>query len=158
MAAPVFADVGAGVAGIARNSAPERSPSLPLFPASRPESPQWRPIPDVRSGMGWGSLFAIGLAVSCTGLAGVGTAWGAPVCQLEAAGAARVTAVTDGRSFIIDDGREIRLAAIEVPHMPAHGETGAKASAGLAARGALEMMLVGQQVELRRQGAAVTDR
>ena len=65
----------------------------------------------------------------------------------------KVRAVTDGRNFILDDGREIRLAGIEVPLPPAVGETGARAAAGLAARAALESMLAGQDVELRQAGA-----
>jgi endonuclease YncB( thermonuclease family) len=59
-------------------------------------------------------------------------------CRFEAAGTAKVRAVTDGRSFILEDGREIRLAGIEVPLPPAPGESGPKAEAGLAARAALE--------------------
>jgi len=108
--------------------------------------------------MGWGSLLVTGIAVSCAGWGSVATASAAPACQLQAAGSGRVTAVTDGRSFVIDDGRDIRLAAIEVPHMPAPGETGFRAATGLAAREALEMMVLGQQVALRRQGEAATDR
>jgi endonuclease YncB( thermonuclease family) len=72
-----------------------------------------------------------------------------------------VRAITDGRSFILDDGREIRLAGIEVPLPPRAGETGARAeashTAALAARTALESMLAGQGVELRPTGMA-TDR
>lgn len=75
-------------------------------------------------------------------------------CRFEAAGSGKVRAIADGRSFILDDGREIRLAAIEVPLPPAAGEPGPKAEAGLAARAALESMLAGQTVELRQNGAA----
>jgi endonuclease YncB( thermonuclease family) len=78
-------------------------------------------------------------------------------CRSEAAGAGKVRAVSDGRSFILDDGREIRLAGIEVPLPPAAGETGARAAAGLAAREALEALVMGQNVELRQSGSG-TDR
>jgi endonuclease YncB( thermonuclease family) len=76
------------------------------------------------------------------------------VCRFEAAGTGKVRAITDGRSFILDDGREIRLAGIEVPLPPGPGESGARAEAGLAARQALEAILSGQGVELRQNGAA----
>jgi endonuclease YncB( thermonuclease family) len=74
-------------------------------------------------------------------------------CRFEVAGTGKVRAITDGRSFILDDGREIRLAAIEVPLAPAAGESGPRAEAGLAARAALESMLASQSVELRQNGA-----
>jgi len=73
-------------------------------------------------------------------------------CRGEPAGTAKVRAVIDARSFILDDGREIRLAGIEVPPPPAAGETGARAAAGLAARSALEAIVVGREVELRQTG------
>jgi endonuclease YncB( thermonuclease family) len=54
----------------------------------------------------------------------------------------RVARVVDGRSFVLDDGREIRLAAIEVP--PA-----ADSPPGEAARAALAAMLEGETIEIR---------
>ena len=75
-------------------------------------------------------------------------------CRYEAAGSSKVGAIVDGRSFILDDGREIRLAGIEVPPAPRSGETGARAEAGAAARAALDGILGGQSVELRQNGAA----
>src|SRR5262245_20889178 len=78
-------------------------------------------------------------------------------CRFEVAGTGKVRAITDGRSFILDDGREIRLAAIEVPLAPAAGQSGPRAEAGLAARAALESMVASQSVELR-QNEAGTDR
>lgn len=74
-------------------------------------------------------------------------------CRFEVAGSGKVRAINDGRSFILDDGREIRLATIEVPLPPVSGEAGPRAEAGLAARAALESMLTGQTVELRQNGA-----
>jgi endonuclease YncB( thermonuclease family) len=73
-------------------------------------------------------------------------------CRFEAAGTAKVRAVRDGRSFILEDGREIRLAGIEVPLPPAPGESGPKAEAGLAARAALESILADRMVELYQNG------
>ncbi len=74
-------------------------------------------------------------------------------CRFEVAGTGKVRAITDVRSFILEDGREIRLAAIEVPLAPAAAESGPRAEAGLAARAALESMLASQSVELRQNAA-----
>jgi endonuclease YncB( thermonuclease family) len=60
--------------------------------------------------------------------------------------AGRVDRIIDGRSFALDDGREIRLASLEVP--PAAGTS----PAGQASRAALAAMAAGQTVTLR--GAA----
>src|SRR5262245_6021994 len=67
-------------------------------------------------------------------------------CDAEIMSSGRVARVVDGRSFVLDDGREIRLAALEVP--PAT-ET---SPAGRAAREALAAMLARETVDLR--GAA----
>src|SRR5262249_4436273 len=61
--------------------------------------------------------------------------------------------VVDGRTLVLDDGREVRLAAIEVapPSEPA----------GAAAKTALEALTAGQPIELRAGGdksAPETDR
>jgi len=74
-------------------------------------------------------------------------------CRFEVAGTGNVRAIIDGRSFTLEDGREIRLAGIEVPLPPASGESGPRAEAALAARAALESMLATQSVELRQNGA-----
>jgi endonuclease YncB( thermonuclease family) len=94
-------------------------------------------------------------------LAGIAPGWGqsralsaTPTCHLEVLGTGRVQAVVDGRSFVLEDGREIRLPGIEVPLPPLPGETGARAEAGAAARAALEVMVAGQTVELRHELAA----
>ena len=80
----------------------------------------------------------------------------ATACQSELTGTGKVAAVIDGRSFVLDDGREVRIAAVEVPLLPAPGETGPAAEAGLAARAALMALVASQNVELRqpRAGAA----
>ena len=71
-------------------------------------------------------------------------------CRSEPGGAGKVRAITDGRSFTLDDGREIRLAGIEAPLLPGPGEAGTRAKAGLAARAVLESIIAGQHVELRQ--------
>ena len=54
-------------------------------------------------------------------------------CRFEPAGTGKVRTVTDGRSFTLEDGREIRLAGIEVPLPPGPGDLGTGAKAALAA-------------------------
>jgi endonuclease YncB( thermonuclease family) len=73
-------------------------------------------------------------------------------CRSEPGGTGKVRAITDGRSFTLDDGREIRLAGIEAPLLPGPGEAGTRAKAGLAARATLESIIAGQNVELRQNG------
>ena len=75
-------------------------------------------------------------------------------CRFEPAGTGKVRAITDGRSFTLEDGREIRLAGIEVPLLPGPGDLGTGAKAGLAARAALESIIAGQNVELRQNDVA----
>ncbi len=82
----------------------------------------------------------------------------ATACRFESVGTGVVRDVTDGRTILLADGREVRLDAIEVPHPPAAGETGPGGAAGLAARAALVSLLAGQTIELRQRGAAATDR
>jgi endonuclease YncB( thermonuclease family) len=68
-------------------------------------------------------------------------------CGAEAMPAGRVNRIIDGRSFMLDDGREIRLASLAAPP--------AEASAtGQAARTALAGLLTGETVALRRAAAA----
>jgi endonuclease YncB( thermonuclease family) len=68
----------------------------------------------------------------------------ASACRFALAGTGTVAAVKDGRSFILDDGREIRLAALEVPPSPE-------------AKAALQSLVAGRSIELRQQASA-TDR
>lgn len=67
-----------------------------------------------------------------------------PACRSEPVGAATVVAVRDGRTVLLGDGREARLAAIETP-LP--GEPGAAA-----ARAALAELVAGRIVTLRSAG------
>ncbi len=57
--------------------------------------------------------------------------------------------VLDGRTFMLDDGREVRLAAIEVPLVPAPEELNPSPD-GDPAKSALAGFLAGVQVVLRR--------
>jgi endonuclease YncB( thermonuclease family) len=59
-----------------------------------------------------------------------------------------VNRVVDGRTFVLEDGREVRLAAIEVPPVPATQDAG-QAPDGKAAAAALNALAGGDQVILR---------
>lgn len=58
-----------------------------------------------------------------------------------------VSRVIDGRTLVLGDGREVRLAAIDVPPLPAAKESGA-APGGDVAKAALAKLLDGAQVVL----------
>jgi endonuclease YncB( thermonuclease family) len=60
--------------------------------------------------------------------------------------------VIDGRTFALDDGREVRLAAIEVPPLEAAAAPGATAT-----KAALDALVGGDEIVLRRAEVA-TDR
>jgi endonuclease YncB( thermonuclease family) len=68
-----------------------------------------------------------------------------------------VAKVLDGRSFFLDDGREIRLAGLDVPPVPRPTEDGPRAAAGDAAKAALEAIVAGRTVTLSR-GRTASDR
>ena len=72
-----------------------------------------------------------------------------PACRTDSMGTATVSAVHDGRSFVLDDGREVRLDGIEVPPVAAPGVSVERAAAGLAAKAALEELVLHRTVELR---------
>jgi endonuclease YncB( thermonuclease family) len=69
-------------------------------------------------------------------------------CAFVPRGSGTVSAVADGATFALDDGRQIRLVGLEVPQS-APGESGARPAAALAAKAALESVLLGQTVMLR---------
>jgi len=61
---------------------------------------------------------------------------------------AEVARVIDGRSFLLADGREVRLAAIETPLAVPGDEDEARVQAALAAKTALETLLLHREVHL----------
>ena len=79
----------------------------------------------------------------------------APPCGGDEIARATVSRVSDGRTFTLADGREVRLAAIEVPPMPLPQESDA-APGGAAAKAALDALAGGDEVVLRRAEAAPT--
>jgi len=64
-------------------------------------------------------------------------------CRPEILGSATVSAVADGRTVSLSDGREVRLAGIEIPNNSGNAAV---------ARAALEKRVAGQEVRLLRMG------
>lgn len=115
------------------------------------------------------SVAGVAAALSCIGHCpaiaqrAAKTAAAAVPCGGEEIGRGSVSRVVDGRSFVLDDGREVRLAGIEAPS-PSGQDTGAKDTGaqdtgakdtgapgdGAAARDALATLLAGAPVVLRR--------
>ena len=71
----------------------------------------------------------------------------ATACRFESVGEGTVSGVVDGRSFVLTDGREIRLAGLEVPTVRP-GEVSSPSDAGHASRTKLESILAGATVKL----------
>jgi endonuclease YncB( thermonuclease family) len=112
---------------------------------------------------GWDGVlaaaFAAGFAMTC-GCFGA-TAQEQPratsACGGETITQGSASRVIDGRSFMLDDGREVRLAAIEVPPLPLPQEPD-PAPGGTAARDALDVLLMGALVTLKQAEPQKTDR
>jgi endonuclease YncB( thermonuclease family) len=75
-------------------------------------------------------------------LAALSAAW-ADGCRPEPAGPAAVRSVADGRTLTLQDGREVRLAGIEIPD---------ENQGGAEARAALERLVAGPDIRLVRMG------
>ncbi len=78
-------------------------------------------------------------------------------CGGETIGRGRASRIVDGRTFMLDDGREVRLAAIEVPPLPLPLETG-PAPGGAAAKDALAALFSGAEIVLKQAEPQKTDR
>jgi endonuclease YncB( thermonuclease family) len=109
--------------------------------------------------MGWqrGVFFAAFAAAACGGFGAAAQDRAQPAVSCGGEAFARGTAsrIIDGRTFVLDDGREVRLAAIEVPQLS--GERGA-APGGTAARDALAGLLAGAEIVLKQAEPQKTDR
>jgi endonuclease YncB( thermonuclease family) len=106
---------------------------------------------------GWARVMVAGIIV-----AWIGEVRAEPVappsgCRFESLSAGVVRSVTDGRNIVLDDGREVRLDAIEVPQLPAADGT-PDLAAGIAARAMLESILKDQNVEMRGRATSAIDR
>ncbi len=132
------------------------------LPQCAPQSPQWggsvaemapRPVsgfirhsPCIAAGVIAFIQLAAGDALAQTGAPAL-----APGCKLTPVGTGTVATIVDGRALVLSDGREVRLAAIEVAPLTD--------AVGAAAKGALEALVAGQAIELRRAAPeAETDR
>jgi endonuclease YncB( thermonuclease family) len=78
-------------------------------------------------------------------------------CGSEVIGRGAVRTVTDGRNFVLDDGREVRLAAIEVPPLPLPAESTAPPG-GATARDGLAALLAGTEIVLKQAEQPTKDR
>jgi endonuclease YncB( thermonuclease family) len=72
----------------------------------------------------------------------------ASICGGGGIGPAEVARVVDGRSFVLADGRDVRLAGIETLLPVAGDEDEARAEAALAVKTALETLVLRREVEL----------
>lgn len=104
------------------------------------------------------ALFAAALVATC-GRIGAAQERAQPnsVCGGNTIAQGSAGRVIDGRTFMLGDGREVRLAAIEVPPLAAADDTNA-APAGTAAREALAGMLASNDVVLKQAEPQKTDR
>jgi endonuclease YncB( thermonuclease family) len=77
----------------------------------------------------------------------------AAICRHTPIGSGVVQAVTDGRSFVLADGREIRLAGIEVPAPRARDPAAPPAYDGRLAKSALAALVEGTEIILNAADA-----
>lgn len=70
-------------------------------------------------------------------------------CRLETFATAAVSAVVDGRTIVLADGREVRLAGVEVPPLDGVDDRGSRDPHAVAAKDALATLVVGQDIILR---------
>jgi endonuclease YncB( thermonuclease family) len=87
---------------------------------------------------------SIGLLIGESGASCAEVIHSHQACRFELVGAGKVTRVVDGRSVMLEDGREVLIAGIEIPSMRAPGEQPAAA-----AKATLEAILLDRVVELR---------
>jgi endonuclease YncB( thermonuclease family) len=110
-----------------------------------------------RDGMMVAAL-AAGLATACWyGASAQGASRSATGCGGETFAEGTAGRILDGRTFVLDNGREIRLAGIEVPPL-AQPQGQGPAPDGSAARDALAALLSGVPITLKQADAQKTDR
>jgi endonuclease YncB( thermonuclease family) len=133
----------------------------PFLPAAnRRDTAAFRPFACKAMSGWWDGVF---LAASVAAFAAVGGCSGAAAqeqprtvaCGGEIIARGAASRFIDGRTFALDDGSEVRLAAIEVPPLPQ--ESGA-APGGAAARDALAALLAGAELVLKQAEPQKTDR
>jgi endonuclease YncB( thermonuclease family) len=96
------------------------------------------------------ALFAVGFATACA-CATARAMEQQPTHDCGGGEIARgtVRSIVDGRTFVLEDGREVRLAAIEVPPLEAPQNAGQAVPDGKATAAALNALAGGDQVILR---------
>jgi endonuclease YncB( thermonuclease family) len=94
--------------------------------------------------LGWVTLFSAGP---------LGAQPAKPACGGAVIATGEVARVVDGKTFVLADGREARLAAIEAPPATPSDPNEEHAAAGLAAKTALEAILLRQFVILKAAGS-----
>jgi endonuclease YncB( thermonuclease family) len=120
----------------------------------------------------WDGILSAAIAVTC-GCVCAAAENTAPViaCGGETVAHATVGRIIDGRTFALSDGRQVRLAAIEVPPLILSGQSGFPARTsgrdssrpdfsgreGSAARDALDALIGGDEVVLRQADISLDD-
>ena len=100
----------------------------------------------------WDGIFGAAVAATC------GCCCALPqdaqpniACGGETVARATVSRIIDGRTFVLGDGHEVRLAAIEVPPLPPPNVPNAQsAPGGTASKGALDALVGCDEVVLRQ--------
>jgi endonuclease YncB( thermonuclease family) len=107
-------------------------------------------LESARGGRGT-SFVCLAVIVMSPGVASAedGATGAASGCQPAALATGVVGTVVDGRTFVLDDGREVRLAAIEVPD---DTDQGSDSGRGGRAKATLQEVVAGRAVVLRRLG------
>jgi endonuclease YncB( thermonuclease family) len=116
----------------------------------------------------WDGILGVAIATTCgccCGLAEDAQALpDAPphACGGETVARATVGRIIDGRTFVLDDGREVRLAAIEAPPLPMAQPSGPAPDgiapdmkSAMAAKAALDALVGGDEVVLRQADAGL---
>ena len=109
---------------------------------------------------GWDGVIAAGFAAAfalggCVGAVAQERPQPASACAGEVVARGAVSRVSNGRSFVLADGREVRLAAIEVPPLAPESEA---APDGAAAKDGLAALLAGAEIVLKQAEPQKTDR
>jgi endonuclease YncB( thermonuclease family) len=102
----------------------------------------------------WRFWLLLGALIAASASAGAGDDTTAAGCRFEAAGdslaaGTRAARIIDGRSFLLEDGREVRLAGIEVPVTASEPSGQAVVQS---ARAALENLLASAPLSFKRLG------
>jgi endonuclease YncB( thermonuclease family) len=106
----------------------------------------------------WDGILGVAIAATCGSCCAAAQDAAAPAiaCGGEVITQAAVSGVIDGRTLLLNDGRQVRLAAIEVPAVPvAAGSEDSPERVGKAAKAALDALTVGDQVLLRQADAGL---